>query len=59
VLDSSFNDQEPQGAVYARIVISPVFGSDVSEPSITIFNKGDYTKQLLVKVYNNQDKENE
>ena len=56
VLDASYTDQEPQGAVYARIVISPVFGSDVAEPSIKIWEKASYTKQLFVKVYNNQDK---
>ena len=56
-LDASYNDEVPENAVYARIVIYPEFGSDVSEPSITIFNKGDYTKQLLVKVYNNQEKD--
>ena len=44
--------EAPADAVYARILVTPIWGDDVEEDdqTIYIFNKNKFTKQLVVSV---------
>ena len=56
-LSSSYKDECPEEAVYARIVIHPTFDEDDKEPSISFIDRiyNNYKKQLTIKVLADQE----
>lgn len=51
-LDETDKTAAPEGAVYARIMITPVWDSETEEDDrvVTWLNQGDYTKQITISV---------